>query len=218
MRRLETWVAERLRPAILQGSDAEGFARDSAWSPGGRDGALPEPLLRRIRSTTTLNPTSRTQALCAKAGDGEALDESEIAELFAARGDDFVAVLSAADALRFEVNGDEGTYVVTRNINYTNVCYFKCQFCAFSKGKLSENLRGAPYDLDLDEIARRSVAPPKCACKGASIPSTLAPPIWTSAEPSRRPYRECMCMPFRRWRRGKALRPSTCRWRSSSGS
>jgi FO synthase len=37
------------------------------------------------------------------------------------------------------------------------VCYFKCQFCAFSKGKLSENLRGAPYDLDLDEVSRRSV-------------------------------------------------------------
>ena len=96
-------------PAILQGSDAEGFARESAWSPGGRDGALPEKLLRRIRSTTALNPTSRTKALCAKAGDGEALDESEIAELFAARGDDFVAVLRAADALRDEVNGDEVT-------------------------------------------------------------------------------------------------------------
>ena len=157
VRRLDVWVAERLRSAILQGSDAEGFARESAWSPGGRDGALPEQLLRRIRSTTALHPTSRTTALCARAGDGEALAESEIAELFAARGDDFVAVLRAADALRDAVNGDEVTYVVTRNINYTNVCYFKCQFCAFSKGKLSENLRGAPYDLDLDEIARRSV-------------------------------------------------------------
>jgi FO synthase len=65
-------------------------------------------------------------------------------------------VVRAADTLRREVNGDEVTYVVNRNINYTNVCYFKCQFCAFSKGKLSENLRGAPYDLDLDEVARRS--------------------------------------------------------------
>jgi FO synthase len=44
---------------------------------------------------------------------------------------------------------------VTRNINYTNICYFRCQFCAFSKGKLSENLRGRPYDLDLPEIRRR---------------------------------------------------------------
>jgi FO synthase len=48
------------------------------------------------------------------------------------------------------------SYVVTRNINYTNICYFKCQFCAFSKGKMSENLRGRPYDLSLDEVARRA--------------------------------------------------------------
>jgi FO synthase len=44
---------------------------------------------------------------------------------------------------------------VTRNINYTNICYFKCQFCAFSKGKMSENLRGRPYDLTLEEIEGR---------------------------------------------------------------
>ena len=42
------------------------------------------------------------------------------------------------------------------NINYTNICYFKCQFCAFSKGKLSENLRGRPYDLSDEEITRRT--------------------------------------------------------------
>ncbi len=54
------------------------------------------------------------------------------------------------------MSGDTVSYVVTRNINYTNICYFRCQFCAFSKGKLSENLRGRPYDLDLDEIVRRS--------------------------------------------------------------
>ena len=48
------------------------------------------------------------------------------------------------------------SYVVNRNINYTNVCYFRCRFCAFSKGRLSANLRGRPYDLDLAEIARRT--------------------------------------------------------------
>ncbi len=64
----------------------------------------------------------------------------------------FDAVCAAADRLRRQVIGDTVTYVVTRNINYTNICYFRCQFCAFSKGKLSENLRGRPYNLDLDEI------------------------------------------------------------------
>ena len=64
--------------------------------------------------------------------------------------------MHAADAIRQQVNGNVVSYVVNRNINYTNVCYFKCQFCAFSKGKLSENLRGRPYDLSLDEIQRRT--------------------------------------------------------------
>ena len=62
----------------------------------------------------------------------------------------------AADELRREVNGERVAYVVNRNINYTNVCYFHCRFCAFSKGKLAEHLRGPAYDLDLEEIARRT--------------------------------------------------------------
>ncbi|MXY15457.1 MAG: 7,8-didemethyl-8-hydroxy-5-deazariboflavin synthase subunit CofH [Acidobacteria bacterium] len=156
VRQLATWVAEPLRTAVLHASEAEGFAREGDWSPGDPDAVLPEGLLHRLDHPEAPRPTSRTRALCDRAARGGGLEESEIAELFTARGDDFVAVVRAADALRREVNGDEVTYVVNRNINYTNVCYFKCRFCAFSKGKLSENLRGAPYDLDLDEIARRS--------------------------------------------------------------
>jgi FO synthase len=90
-----------------------------------------------------------------RAASGEELSETEIVRLFAARGEAFEAACAAADRLRQRVNGDVVSYVVTRNINYTNVCYFRCQFCAFSKGKLTENLRGRPYDLDLAEIQRR---------------------------------------------------------------
>jgi FO synthase len=86
---------------------------------------------------------------------GQQLHESDIVTLFAARGADFERVCARADALRAAVNGERVGYVVNRNINYTNVCYFRCQFCAFSKGKLSANLRGRPYDLALDEIQRR---------------------------------------------------------------
>ena len=173
VRAVDTWVAEPLRTAVLQASDAEGFARDGAWSPGDPDAVLPAPLLDRLQNpappaagTDAAGPApvtraapvaSRTAALCAVAVRGNGLDETEIAYLFSARGDDLVTVVRAANALRREVNGDAVTYVVNRNINYTNVCYFKCRFCAFSKGKLSENLRGAPYDLALDEIARRTV-------------------------------------------------------------
>ena len=156
VRDLDAWVAEPLRPAVRQGSDAEGFARESAWSPGDPDAVLPAPLLERLREPASPVPAPGMRGLCEKAARGVGLEEAEIATLFSARGDDLLAVVRAADTLRRGVNGDEVTYVVNRNINYTNVCYFKCQFCAFSKGKLSENLRGAPYDLDLDEVARRS--------------------------------------------------------------
>ena len=95
-------------------------------------------------------------AIMDKASAGEALEEAEIIRLFQSRGDDFTEVVQRADALRSATNGNSVSFVVNRNINYTNICYFKCQFCAFSKGKLSENLRGRPYDLSDDEITRRT--------------------------------------------------------------
>ena len=88
--------------------------------------------------------------------EGAPLDEVQVVRLFEARGGEARAVCEAADALRRVRKGDTVSYVVNRNINYTNVCYFKCRFCAFSKGRLSANLRGRPYDLDLAEIARRT--------------------------------------------------------------
>jgi FO synthase len=76
--------------------------------------------------------------------------------LFRARGEEFSAICTAADELRARMNGDTVSYVVNRNINYTNICGYRCQFCAFAKGKASENLRGKPYDLPLEEIQRRA--------------------------------------------------------------
>ena len=90
-----------------------------------------------------------------KAVAGERLDETEIVELFNARGADEEAVIRAADNLRRTMNGDTVSYVVNRNINYTNICYFGCGFCAFSKGRVAENLRERGYDLPLEEIQAR---------------------------------------------------------------
>ena len=87
---------------------------------------------------------------------GERLNESEIIRLFAARDADYERVISVADELRRAVSGEVVRYVVNRNINYTNICYYRCKFCAFSKGKTHEALRGTPYDLDMAEIVRRS--------------------------------------------------------------
>ena len=120
--------------------------------------SVPEP----ATSWLTLSPTTLQLAgqelapLLERATAGEALTESQVVRLFAARGREFSAVCRAADEVRRALHGDTVTYVVNRNINYTNLCYFKCQFCAFSKGKMSENLRGKPYDLPLEEIERRT--------------------------------------------------------------
>jgi len=135
---LERWADPRVAQEIRKHADADGLARDDRWAAG---------------STAAIPPLPSRAAPLAL--DGRELDEDEITRLFEARGRDLAAVVAAADGLRREVSGDVVTYVVTRNINYTNVCYFRCGFCAFSKGKLAANLRGAPYVVPLEEIVRR---------------------------------------------------------------
>lgn len=87
---------------------------------------------------------------------GHELGEDELVTLFSARGPEVAAVAALADELRQDTVGDTVTWVSNRNINYTNICTFKCRFCGFSKGPLSLNLRGTPYLLDFEEIARRT--------------------------------------------------------------
>jgi FO synthase len=132
------WVDPAVLPLALRHADGEGLARDDRWSAGAQ---APIPFVPR----DALPVDSRDE-----------LGEDEIARLFSARGQEAQRVFAAADRLRREVRGDEVTYVVTRNVNYTNVCYFRCGFCAFSKGKLAENLRGKPYLVPVEEIARRA--------------------------------------------------------------
>jgi FO synthase len=153
--RVETWVAEPLRQRVLNMIDAFGMPRTDTWSPGETQ-SPPADVMASIRRTDA-QPSIVVADILDRAQRGEDLSERDVVELFSARGDDFSAIVRAADAIRRRVNGDVVSYVVNRNINYTNVCYFKCQFCAFSKGKLSENLRGRPYDLSLEEIQRRTV-------------------------------------------------------------
>jgi FO synthase len=153
--RPERWVDARLSSPVLRLSDADGFARAEAWSPGVVT-AVPERDIALIGASRMARLDAGLTRTLERAQIGEDLSETEIVRLFAARGPEFTAVCAAADELRAAVNGETVTYVVNRNINYTNVCYFRCQFCAFSKGKLSENLRGRPYDLDLAEIQRRT--------------------------------------------------------------
>jgi len=144
------WLHPDLHFPVLNASDAEGLARDAAWCSGGETAP---PLL------ILGGPTGRHGGPVAEVLDGVALGQEvgveEIVTLFSARGPEVRMVAEVADDLRGRVVGEAITFVQNRNINYTNVCTFKCRFCAFSKGPLSLNLRGAPYLLELDEITRR---------------------------------------------------------------
>ncbi|MEE2778688.1 MAG: 5-amino-6-(D-ribitylamino)uracil--L-tyrosine 4-hydroxyphenyl transferase CofH [Acidobacteriota bacterium] len=151
---VERWVSKTLRSRVLEMMDADGLARVETWSPGAV-ADVPQADLDRVLAGGSASASSRIADILATARNGDDLAEADIAALFRTRGEDFSVVCAAADELRLEACGDTVTYVVNRNINYTNVCYFKCQFCAFSKGKLAENLRGKPYDLEPNEIQRR---------------------------------------------------------------
>ncbi|BBL78400.1 putative 7,8-didemethyl-8-hydroxy-5-deazariboflavin synthase (FO synthase) [Rubrobacter xylanophilus] len=148
------WVDEGLRPRVWAAQDAEGFAREEDWAPGANE-EIPERPLREIRGLRRTRMRPEFARVLAGAGERD-LDEREVALLFTARGTELHELCRVADGLRREVNGDVVTYVVNRNINYTNMCYFRCRFCAFSKGPKSLNLRGEPYLLDEAEVARRA--------------------------------------------------------------
>ena len=148
------WLDPALRFAVLDASDAEGLARDASWCSGGEE--PPPPLLGPDRATArgAVGGGAVAEVLAGVAL-GQEVGEAEIVTLFSARGPEVRLVAEVADDLRRNIAGDDVTFVRNRNINYTNVCTFKCRFCAFSKGPLSLNLRGAPYLLELDEITRR---------------------------------------------------------------
>ncbi|MGI9080080.1 MAG: 5-amino-6-(D-ribitylamino)uracil--L-tyrosine 4-hydroxyphenyl transferase CofH [Acidimicrobiales bacterium] len=158
----QRWLDPALRPLVLDRADAEGLARDDAWYSGAE--VEPPPLLsgRRPPGPSALMAALAPAENRGPVGDvlagvmaGHEVGEDDIVTLFAARGAEVEAVAEVADDLRRRAVGDVVTWVSNRNINYTNVCTFKCRFCAFSKGPLSLNLRGQPYLLGVDEIQRR---------------------------------------------------------------
>jgi FO synthase len=177
--RPQRWLAPELRFPVLDRSDAEGLARDDpgafwperhAAAANVGTGAEVVQIGRRSAawySGAAVNPPLLLPGIARSGGAvaevltgaraGQELGEAELVTLFEARGPEVVAIASLADDLRQEAVGDTVTYVVNRNINYTNVCTFRCTFCGFSKGPLSLNLRGKPYLLSLDDVAQRCV-------------------------------------------------------------
>ncbi len=149
-RQADIWLAPEIAKKVRRMSDADGLAREDEWSPGTTAPPRRSPIWAKV-----IDP--EIEQIVAKANAGSRLAEPEIVRLFAARDTDCERVIAAADDLRRRVSGEVVRYAVNRNINYTNICYYRCRFCAFSKGRTHEALRGAPYDLALEEIVRRAV-------------------------------------------------------------
>lgn len=157
------WISPELRYQVTSNSDSYSYARPDSWTSGG-DSEPPllagsdshEPPKWALVHELAIKPaTSEITEICDDALQGVLPGENEIEKLFTARGADLQYVIDTADKLRRRISGETVTFVANRNINYTNVCTFRCRFCAFSKGPLSLNLRGNPYLLELEEVSNR---------------------------------------------------------------
>jgi FO synthase len=149
------WLDPTVAKAVRKLADSEGLARDCAWSPGVVEAAPGTPD-RPLGGAPAIRSGAGLDAIIARAASGATLEERDVVRLFTARGAEAETVVAAADELRRATRGEVVTYVINRNINYTNICTFACSFCAFSKSSTKTGDRDKPYDLPLEEIAERA--------------------------------------------------------------
>ncbi|HEY7135002.1 MAG TPA: 5-amino-6-(D-ribitylamino)uracil--L-tyrosine 4-hydroxyphenyl transferase CofH [Acidimicrobiia bacterium] len=168
--RPDEWLHPDVRFPVLVHSDLEGLARDDAWVSGGEEAP---PIL--VPPAARAGATSAIAEVLDGVASGADVGVDEIVTLLGARGRDVAAVCEVADDLRAKAVGDVVTFVRNRNINYTNVCTFKCRFCAFSKGPLSLNLRGTPYLLGMDELQARVVEAVECGATEVCLQGGIHP-------------------------------------------
>ena len=153
----QSWYDKNLHSGILELSDSSRYGRHDQWRCG-ESLSIPASGKHDLWVNKKSGDVSHEiKKILDKSIHGFDLDHDEITKLFHTRGHDYHLVLNHADRLRQKINGDEVTYVITRNINYTNICKYSCHFCAFSKGKTKENLRGKPYLINNDEVADRAL-------------------------------------------------------------
>ena len=153
----QSWYDKNLHSGILELSDSSRYGRHDQWRCG-ESLSIPASGKHDLWVNKISGDVSHEiKKILDKSIHGFDLDHDEITKLFHTRGHDYHLVLNHADRLRQKINGDEVTYVITRNINYTNICKYSCHFCAFSKGKTKENLRGKPYLINNDEVADRAL-------------------------------------------------------------
>ena len=162
-RQADRWCEPVMATAVRRRADSLGFAQSDAWRAGAGLGA-PATIVAALGKPRLGTQKARDQLL-QRTARADGFSENEIAAMFAAEGRELTAILSAADRLRADTVGEAATFVVNRNINYTNVCQHSCGFCAFAKGRSAHSLRGPAYALELPEIAARTI---EAANRGAT--------------------------------------------------
>lgn len=143
------WADPAMATRVLRAIDSRGLPKRDDWAAG-RGDAVPEVACIGARPVSP-----QLASILDRAEAGQPPSEREIEVLFDAEDDDFAAVVALADRLRRHSSGETLTYAVNRNINYTNICLYKCGFCAFSKGS-TKAMRGPTYRLDMAEVGRRA--------------------------------------------------------------
>lgn len=150
------WTSPQMTRSILNRVDASGLVRGDRWHAGA--GMPPDAqVVRLIEAGPSSRASARVQRILDKVESKIDLDEAEIVELFAVDDNDFSALTHAADRLRRAVVGDDVTFVQNCNINYTNICQFRCGFCAFAKSQGASSLRGPAYRLEPSQVAERAL-------------------------------------------------------------
>lgn len=179
-----TWLHDNLAFQVKINCDALGYARTDSWVSGGESeppqiiqvpGIADEPHWTLVKELHHRQKNTEITEICDDSLKGILPEEDQIETLFKARGADLHYVTSTADQLRRRISGEVVTFVANRNINYTNVCTFKCRFCAFSKGPLSLNLRGTPYLLDMEEITSRVIEAEKAGATEVCLQGGIHP-------------------------------------------
>ena len=142
---LDSFSTPRISSKLLKITDSQSLIRSDFWRSGisNKIPSYPESVFNsNIRQS--INNVEKKPSI------------ENIQQLLETSDNDFKYVAEYANDIKSQMHGSDITFVVNRNINYTNICSFKCNFCAFSKGRGHDDLRGKPYNISYEEIIRRT--------------------------------------------------------------
>lgn len=143
--KLESFSTPLITSRLLDITDAQSLIRSDKWKSGvsnnvpSYSSGTSNSNIKKTIDDVERNPTLKN-----------------IQELLESSNRDFQYIIDYANSKKLDIFGSDVSFVVNRNINYTNICSFKCNFCAFSKGRGHDDLRGKPYNISHEEIVRRT--------------------------------------------------------------